>query len=211
MKKTDKSKRSKGSKAAKQKKKKTTNEKPVQKKLTLISKKEFGIRCGLSAGNVSNYIRRGKIFVTDGKIDISLPDNIEFLKGRHRKTEKGEQEGSLETQLKRIEIEKKQQETNLLKLKEQKTLGILIPTELVKILFTQHSKSILTEFDNSIDRVLTKIAKVKKLSNAERSRFRGELKTELNTAVDRAINESKRKIKKMVIEYTEVRGRGEQK
>lgn len=211
MKEGVKRKRGKGSRAVIKRKKKTTSEQKTQNSLTLISKKDFAERCNLSAGNLSNYIKRNNVIVTDGKIDISLPDNIEFLGERKRKLYKSDQKGSLETQLKLIEIEKKKRETRLLELKEQKTLGILIPTELVKLIFAQHTKSILTSFDNSIDRVLTKISKVKKLTSGERSKFRGELKSELNTAVDRSIRESKRNIKKMVQDYTEVRGRGEQK
>lgn len=209
MKKTVKGKNDKGSKASNVDKKKNKNEKSSQEKLHLISKKEFGERCGLSPGNLSNYIKRGEVVVTDKKIDVTLPENIGFLDKRLRKVNKTTQDRSIDYQLKQTELLKKQQETRLLELKEQKTLGVLIPTEMVKILFTQHSKSILTAFDNSIDRILTKISKVKKLTNKERSKFRGELKTELNTAVDKSIDESKRNIKRMVFEYTEVRGRGE--
>ncbi len=209
MKKPAKSTDSKGSKAILLQKKKTTSKKIEQKKSNLISKTEFCKRCGLSPGNLSNYINRGKVIVTDKKIDLELIDNIEFLKERRRKIEGSEQSGSLESQLKRVEIKKKKQEINLLELKEQKTIGALIPTEMVKILFIQHSKSILTAFDNSIDKILTKISKVKKLTNAERSKLSGELKAELNTAVDRSIGESKSNIRKMIFEYTEVRGIGE--
>lgn len=211
MSKTVKGTNGKGSKASDADKKKTKSEKSSQEKLHLISKKEFGQRCGLSPGNLSNYIKRGDVVVTDKKIDATLPENIGFLDKRLRKVNKTTQDQSIDHQIKQIELEKKTQETRLLKLKEQKTLGVLIPTEMVKILFTQHSKSILTAFDNAIDRILTKISKIKKLTNAERSKLRGELKSELNTSVDKSINESKRNIKQMVSEYTEVRERGEQK
>lgn len=200
---------SKGSREPIKKKKKTKSEKLPQKNLYLISKKDFGQRCGLSPGNLSNYIKRGEVIITDKKIDVTLPKNIGFLDKRLKKLDKTHQDRGIDHQIKQVELEKKTQETRLLKLKEQKTLGVLIPTEMVKILFTHHTKSILTEFDNSIDRILTKISKIKKLTNEERSKLRGELKKELNTAVDKTIDASKRKIKRMVFEYTEVRGVGE--
>lgn len=211
MKKGEESKSSKGSKAAIAVKKKTKSEISNEKNLYLISKKEYADRCSMSPGNLSNYIKRGEVIVTDKKIDVSLPENIGFLDKRLKKTDKSHSDRSQEYQLKAIEIEKKKKETSLLELKKQKALGIVIPTDIVKILFTQHFKSILTEFDNSIDRILTKISKVKKLTNVERSKFRGELKVELNAAVDRSIIQSRRSIKKMIEEYTEVRGVGERK
>ncbi len=211
MKETVKGKNDKGSKASSDAKKKTKSKKSEQGKLTLISKTEFGKQCGLSPGNLSNYIARGQVIVIDNKIDISKIENIEFLDKRKNKIEKTTQDRSQDYQLKEIEIAKKKKETRLLGIKEAKALGLVIPTEIVKILFTQHSKSILTAFDNAIDRILTKISKVKKLTNIERSKFRGELKTELNLAVDKSIEQSKKSINKMVLEYTEVRGRGEQK
>ena len=211
MKETVKGKNDKGSKASSDAKKKTKSKKSEQGKLTLISKTEFGKQCGLSPGNLSNYIARGQVIVIDNKIDISKIENIEFLDKRKNKIEKTTQDRSQDYQLKEIEIAKKKKETRLLEIKEAKALGLVIPTEIVKILFTQHSKSILTAFDNAIDRILTKISKVKKLTNIERSKFRGELKTELNLAVDKSIEQSKKSINKMVLEYTEVRGRGEQK
>ena len=211
MNKTVKDKKGKGSKAIKLRPQKTTDKKYEQEKLILLSKTEFGKRCGLSPGNLSNYIARGQVIVTDNKIDISKIENIEFLDKRKNKIEKTTQDRSQDYQLKEIEIAKKKKETRLLEIKEAKALGLVIPTEMVKILFTQHSKSILTSFDNAIERILTKISKVKKLTNIERSKFRGELKTELNLAVDKSIEQSKRSINKMVLEYTEVRTRGEQK
>jgi len=115
----------------------------------------------------------------------------------------------LEKQKKAHDIEKIQEEIELLRLKKKKLHGIVIPTEMVKNIFSQHTKSILVEFSNSADKILTKIAKKKNMSNSEVSEVRKEIIHEINLAVDKSIEESKKNIKQIINEYTETRTPGE--
>lgn len=43
------------------------------------NKKEFASLCGLSTGNLTNYIRRGRVIVRAGFISDTIPENRDFL------------------------------------------------------------------------------------------------------------------------------------
>lgn len=71
---------------------------------------------------------------------------------------------ALEAQKKALDIEKIQEEIEILRVKKDKMHGVVIPTELVRIIFTQHSKAIVTEFKNTVDGIITKISKKKAIA-----------------------------------------------
>lgn len=116
---------------------------------------------------------------------------------------------ALDKEKKTLDIEKTAEEIQLLKVKNEKARAVVVPTELVKALFSQHTKSILVEFSNSVDNIITKIAKKKALSNNEVAEIRKELIEEINIAVDKSIDESKKNIKNLMNEYSEKKGVGE--
>lgn len=115
----------------------------------------------------------------------------------------------LEKKKKALDIEKISEEIEILKVKKDKLHGIVIPTEIVKALFSQHTKSILVEFSNSVDKIITKIAKRKSLNNTEVSEIRKELIDEINVAVDKSIDETKKSLKNVITEFSEKKGKGE--
>lgn len=108
-----------------------------------------------------------------------------------------------------LDIQKTAEEIEILKVKKDKLHGVVIPTELVKIVFTQHSKSIGSSFHNASETFLTMIGKKKGLNINEMAELRGELIEIINTAVAESIIESKKQIKNIVDEYSEKRGVGE--
>lgn len=116
---------------------------------------------------------------------------------------------ALDKEKKTLDIEKTAEEIQLLKVKNEKARAVVVPTELVKALFSQHTKSILVEFSNSVDNIITKISKKKALSNNEVAEIRKELIEEINIAVDKSIDESKKNIKNLMNEYSEKKGVGE--
>lgn len=117
----------------------------------------------------------------------------------------------LEQEQKEIQIEKAKQEVELLKIKTEKAQGVVIPTDLVKIIFSQHTKYMLVEFNNAADKMTLDISKKYGLSNAQTAELRKQLTSELNKAADKSIDESKKNIKGIVEEYTERRSIGEKK
>ncbi|KKN59967.1 hypothetical protein LCGC14_0537170, partial [marine sediment metagenome] len=118
---------------------------------------------------------------------------------------------SLDKKIKKAELAKKQVDTRIALIKEEKMRGEVLPTEMVKILFAQHSKNIIAEFENSLDKVLTILAKEVGMNNKAISKYRGIIKKEINIAVDSTIDKTKEDIVNMIEEFSEKRSRGESK
>lgn len=204
--------------------------------MALYKRKEFAVKCGVPVANVNVYISRGKITLTDKLIDDALPENDYFyqncIKNKSadqsepdqkpdnsiRITDNSQKETKkvakselfqLDNKLKQAELEKKEVDTRIARLKEDKLKGRVLPTELFKIVFSQHTKSILHEYSNSVDKILVRISKRKHLNNAETTEIRKELIEEINNAVDRSNVESKKMLKALIDEYSDRRGKGE--
>lgn len=116
---------------------------------------------------------------------------------------------ALSKQQQQMQIKKLTEEVDILKIKKEKMQGEVIPTELVKMVIVQHSKSIVSEFYNASDSLLMKISKIKGLNRNEVAELRGELVGVINIAVNDSIVNSKKMIKNIVNEYATKRGRGE--
>jgi hypothetical protein len=108
-----------------------------------------------------------------------------------------------------VEIQKKRKEISLLTIREEKFKGILIPTDLIRTLIQQHSRSTATEFKNSIDSILTKISKKKDLSVTEQAELRGELLDVINKTVDKSVDLTEKLLGRIVNEFIEKRDVGE--
>jgi hypothetical protein len=210
--------------------------------MALHKRSDFAKLCGLSTGNLSNYIGRGKVLLSGDWIDDAIPQNASFLKKWQGKstpasvvepsqsvinTPPPEITGKspvvaspdpakvlqydLENQIKKADLEKRQRENRLLQLKIDKLNGILIPTDLVKIVFTQHFKSVTTAFQQAADNLLMEIAKKADLSTNQVAELRGAYVNIINQAVNNSIDESTSHIDNIVFEYSEKLGRGEKK
>lgn len=223
-----------------------------------FKKKEFYEHCGVSRSYFHQYVKRGKIFVSqDGMVDTSLPMNQKFMDERvknaknvpveivpvvsaaaqkvapvvkskkmtkadalrlqreeereARTAEEATQRYNLERQIKEAELEKKEQDIELNKLKIAKLSGEVIPTSLVKDVFAQHFKSVTTAFHQGCDNFIMTIAKVTGMKKEDMARMRGELIDIVNEAVRDGVAESKESVKNIVGEYKEKRGIGERK
>lgn len=118
---------------------------------------------------------------------------------------------NLEKQIKEAELEKKEQEIALNKLKIAKLSGEVIPTELVMMIFAQHFKSVTTAFHQGADNFIMTIAKMAGLKREDMATIRGQLIDIVNESVRDGIDESKKNVKNIVREYSERRGVGEKK
>ncbi len=184
--------------------------------MNIISQKEFAHKCGITLSELANYEERGKVKMTkDRKVDENENLNIVFYKRRLEIIKsKNDDPGdwlSLEKKIKKVELAKKTVDTRIALIKEEKMRGEVIPTEMVKILFAQHSKNIIVEFENSLDKVLTILAKEVGMNNKAISKYRGIIKKEINIAVDSTIDKTKEDIVNMIDEFSEKRSRGESK
>lgn len=212
--------------------------------MALHTRKDWGLMCGLSAGNLSNYIKRGKVLLTGDLIDDSKPENQDFRKKftekkleksneaeqkpaeisneapkstkkepvqRSKTTNEGEGEGgfSLDRRLKAQELKKKEAETRLLNLKEEKIRGEHIPTELVRSIIIQQSQSFITAFKNGVEDFITIVAKAKGMNVNEVAEARGELTKVINLTANKAVEVAKKGIDNIVGEYAVKRDVGE--
>lgn len=117
----------------------------------------------------------------------------------------------LDKKEKALNIKKKREEIEILKVKKEKLHGVLIPTDLVKVLMAQHYKSVSTAFQHASDNLIMEMSKKKKLNRNEVAELRGHLVKIINKAVNDSIDDSKDNIKNIVSEYSERRGVGERK
>jgi hypothetical protein len=209
--------------------------------MAYYTRKDFGSLFAINPGDLSNYIKRGKIVLSGDLIDDSIQINKEFIANRLLKLNRGKVEtddgvpniqtpelgGSSplitspddllakekyhELQKKKIiaEIAQKESATRLNQFKIDKQKGELMPTDMVKIIFTQHTKSIVEEFKNAVDGILTKFSKRRDLDNAEVAEIRGELIKVINSATENAVKTSKKNIQNIISEYSETKEVGE--
>lgn len=125
------------------------------------------------------------------------------------KQQKGSSYHELELQKKALDIEKTQQEIELLEKRNMKMDGESIPTDIVKSIFSYYGKNITTSFHNAAENWLTKIARIKGLSNTELAEMRGDLAKGINEGVLKAQEESKKAIASIIKEYSLKREVGE--
>lgn len=202
--------------------------------MALYTRKEFYEKCGIQKAHLNVYIQRGKVILSsEGLIDDTIEKNRIFYERQLiklqvngipvKKTvteEKPEAEKrtdnfnskivfELEQKLKQAELEKKEVDTRIALLKEEKLRGIVIPTDIVTMLFAQHFKSMSVEFNQGADNLITEFSKMAELNITQISELRGKLIAIVNDAIHRGIEESKKSVKNIVAEYSEKKGVGE--
>jgi hypothetical protein len=121
------------------------------------------------------------------------------------------QKYNVEIQKRELELKKTEQEVELNRLKIAKLSGEVIPTDLVKVVFGQHFKSVTTAFHQGADNFISTIAKRAGMDRKDMAVMRNELIEVVNKAVKDAINDSKDSIDHIVGEYQQKRGVGEKK
>lgn len=112
---------------------------------------------------------------------------------------------------KSLDAKKKEKEIRKLEIQIEKAEGLVIPTEMVKGVFARHTKNMVTELDNFVERMITEFAAIKNLSSTEIATMR-EMKIQaLNTAAEGASNTTKNDIENIIDEYSDKRAIGEKK
>lgn len=204
--------------------------------MALHTRKQFYELCGIDRPKFNVYVNRKKVVLTNDMVDDTIQQNKEFLEKylekAHDKVEKkpqfvdyGTQSANvtttgkdyrhdknineLERQLKEAELHKKRVDTQIALLKEEKLRGIVIPTDIVKVAFQQHFKSISAAFHNAADNLIVNFAKKKDLNREEIAELRGELIEVINIAIQESVAESIKTVDNIVDEYSEKKGQGE--
>ena len=107
------------------------------------------------------------------------------------------------------ENEKRMEEIALLKLKREKQSGLVIPTALVKHVFTSAAKSQANNFYHAADALLTEFSKVKGLNANEKAEMRKKLTDTVNNFCDLTVLEGIKSIEVIVEDYSTKKGVGE--
>lgn len=182
------------------------------------------------------YIKREKVFVTGDEdlIDESIPQNASFMAKRAAKVTKEKKvkekkakvppaepaidpailetkraQHELDQRKKQLEIDKLAKENAVLGINLDKRSGLLIPTDLVKTLFAQHSKAIIASFHQGVDNLLVEISSRAKFSREEMAALRGKVKEIINDSVDRSVEETQKSLTNMVSEHSDKRNNWE--
>lgn len=115
----------------------------------------------------------------------------------------------LDKRIKTQELIKKESETRLLVLKEEKIRGEVIPILLVKQLFNSFSQATMTANKDGLEALLINISKEMRMSGEQLSILRGKMVKILNDSALRANASAKNSIKTIVAEYSQSRTVGE--
>lgn len=116
---------------------------------------------------------------------------------------------NLDRQIKEADLEAKEQTIELNRLKIAKLSGEVIPTDLVRIVFAQHFRSVANSFNNAADNYISVIIAKFKGKKDDVAFIRGELIDVVNEAIKDSISDSNNHISNIVKEYSDKRGKGE--
>lgn len=199
--------------------------------MTVYTRKEFSELTGLKSNKVSTYISRKKVIpLADGCIDGNDPRNAAFLqkhsallepvikqapeKPQQQPTQETEQPletdyAALDRQKLSAQVEKLNQEVRLLRIKEEKLKGVVVPSEVIMPVFLQHNQSVLTAVKNESDEFVRLFSKKRSLSGEEVAEVKSELIEWFNRAMDSANTLSKVTIKDIINNYSITKGVGE--
>lgn len=211
--------------------------------MPIYTKKEFANACELTPGNLSNYIKRGKVKTKKAgkQIDTGESINAEFLAKRKvfLQSKKAEGKGvvteikekekpetqqvdpeikqaalnkyEIDTLLKQVELEKKQEEVKKLKLQNAKIQGENIPFEEVKTIFVRNGQHIGSVWEQAIEKFLVLMKKELNLDDKKLARFRKNANNTVNEALKDLEKENIKDLKVIRDIHSVKRGKGERK
>lgn len=204
----------------------------------LKTKQQVAGLLGINTRHLAVLIKRGKLICSGDSIDIQQTDNKAYISKQQNSNKKGAKAVKLdetetyidpdiedepeetdedgipayhvsETKLKFLDTKKREREIALLKIKEDKIRGTVIPSELVKPVFLQHNQSIITAMKNMMDEKLREIAKKHSLNVNEVADIKGNWVTGLNESIDKATKASIKAVDNIISEHSEKKSVGE--
>lgn len=116
---------------------------------------------------------------------------------------------AIERAMKLSDLEKKKVDIRIAKLKEDKLMGDLIPTELVRTLIMTQSESTKFAFSEGCENLIVLISQKKQLSATEVADIRSKLSALINKCIDNSVSFSVKKLKTIVTEYSQKRDVGD--
>jgi len=190
------------------------------------SRNDFAELCGISSAYFTMNFKRAKIVVNEkSQVDISLPINLDFIFNRLVEkiipnkvpparvpklpsrvaigpdAEKSIAGFDLDRAKKLLDIEEKETSIAINKIKLDKLNGVVIPTDLVTVIFGQHTKSITTAFHQAADVFIVEMAAKYEVDKKDIAVMRGTLIEIINESVKDSLEDSKKGIANIVDEY----------
>jgi len=111
----------------------------------------------------------------------------------------------LDTEKKKMEIEKLRRESMTAEMQHEKLMGRLVPTDPVKNLIIQTIKTYTVSFKQAADKIILEFGKRYKMNRNDAAEMRGELVSAINKASEEGIAESKKSVMHLVREYSQAK------
>lgn len=106
-------------------------------------------------------------------------------------------------------LEKKLAEIRLLKLKELKIAGEVVPIDLAQVIIQQIFQGFVTGFREGMEDLVVSIAQSARLNSEKQAELRAKVVQQINFSVDKTAQIAKKNMKAVVDEYSNQRGVGE--
>lgn len=191
---------------------------------------------GCTAEVVRKQVNLGALIEVDGYIDTDHPINVKYLAARVDRMQNGKRVGrkprtprnvpEIETEsfeqlaarvgsgmsssdLDALRADKLVEETELLRMRKEKLRGELLPIDLVTPVFVLFSKAMQTAFSDELEDIVREVSHAAKMSKQQTADLRKRVVDVINSATDKGVGEAKKGVRRLTLEYSDTRGRGE--
>lgn len=133
------------------------------------------------------------------------PQKAQKRENKNDNDKKLDERFDLDTEKKRMEIEKLQRESRVAEAQHQKLMGKMLPTDPVKTLFIQTIKAYTVSFRQAAEKIIMEFATINKMNRNDLAQMRGELITAINRAAEEGNAESKKAVIGIIREYSQAK------
>lgn len=133
----------------------------------------------------------------------------EQIQEKERKNKEVQEVFDLDKKRKQADLAKSEEELEMLRLKRAKSVGDVVPTDVIKTLIVLFSENVKNQYIESAENFLVIISQGKEFSSSEVSKYRSQLVLLVNRAVDGAIDSTKRNLKNIIEASSQKRGVGQ--
>jgi hypothetical protein len=185
---------------------------------------------------IRKQVSLGALIEVDGYTDTDHPVNVKYIAGRVERMQNGKRVGrkpARHRQVPEIEDESFEQlvakvgmgmgssdldalradklveETELLRMRKEKLRGELLPIDLVTPVFVLFSKAMQTAFSDELEDIVREVSHAAKMNKQQTADLRKRVVDVINSATDKGVGEAKKGIRRLTLEYSDTRGRGE--
>lgn len=201
-----------------------------------LTRAQLRTQLGCSAEVVRKQVNLGALIEVDGYIDTDHPINVKYLAGRVDRMQNGKKVGrkprtprnvpeiaqeSFEqlaakvgtimgsSDLDALRADKLVEETELLRMRKEKLRGDLLPIDLVTPVFVLFSKAMQTAFSDELEDIVREVSHAAKMSKQQTADLRKRVVDVINSATDKGVSEAKKGVRRLTMQYSDTRGRGE--